>query len=279
MVARCAREHVKSEWGQTPVVSAPASQTPALEFAAATDRGRVRPKNEDSILVDPVHGFALLADGVGGYNAGEVASHMAVTVIAEGLRPALRERQTAGAPDIASLLQHEIEATNAAIHHAGLSHPAYAGMATTLVAAVFHDGRVTVGHVGDSRLYRLRGGVLEALTRDHSVVQEQVDRGILSPQAARLSPQAHLITRALGNEATVEVELHEYAALPGDVYLLCSDGLFNAVEEDGIRDVVEGYGADVQGAAQHLVRMANDNGGWDNVSVIVVRIRGASSFA
>ena len=258
------------------MVSAPTGQTASLEIAATTDRGRVRPHNEDSLFVDPAHGFALLADGVGGYNAGEVASHMAVTVIAEGLRAALRERQAhaAAAPDIASLLKHEIEATNAAIHHAGLSHPAYAGMATTLVAAVFHDDRVTVGHVGDSRLYRLRGGVLEALTRDHSVVQEQVDRGMLSPQAARLSPHAHLITRALGSEATVEAELHEHPVLPGDLYLLCSDGLFNAVEEGAISGVLDSHGADIQKAAQDLVRMANDNGGWDNVSVIVVRVRG-----
>jgi protein phosphatase len=254
------------------------SQTPALEFAAATDRGRVRPHNEDSILADPAHGFALLADGVGGYNAGEVASHMAVTVIAEGLRAALRQRQTAGASDIASLLRHEIEATNAAIHHAGLSHPAYAGMATTLVAAVFHEDRVTVGHVGDSRLYRLRAGVLEPLTRDHSVVQEQVERGMLSAQAARLSPQAHLITRAVGAEAMVEAELHELLVLPGDLYLLCSDGLFNAVEEDAIKGALEGHGTDINAAAQRLVRMANDNGGWDNVSVVLVRVRGNANL-
>jgi len=277
MVARAVRANRQSRHGgQAAVISAPTSQTPALEFATATDRGRVRPHNEDSLLADPAHGFALLADGVGGYNAGEVASHMAVTVIAEGLRAAWRERQapTGAAPDIASLLQHEIDATNAAIHHAGLSHPAYAGMATTLVAAVFHGDRVTVGHVGDSRLYRLRGGSLQALTRDHSVVQEQVERGMLSPQAARLSPQAHLITRALGSEAAVEAELHEHPVLPGDLYLLCSDGLFNAVEEDAIKDVLDSHGADIQKAAQDLVRMANDNGGWDNVSVVVVRVRG-----
>ena len=272
MVARAVRANRQSQHGgQAAVVSAPANQTPALEFGAATDRGRVRPHNEDSILADPVHGFALLADGVGGYNAGEVASHMAVTVIAEGLRAALQERQShPAAPDIASLLQHEIEATNAAIYYAGASHPVYSGMATTVVAAVFHDDRVTVGHVGDSRLYHLRAGELQALTRDHSVVQEQIDRGVLSPQAARRSPSRHLITRALGNEPTVQAELREYPLAPGDLYLLCSDGLFNAVEEDAIRQTLEGH-ADLHAAAQHLVRMANENGGWDNVSVILVR--------
>lgn len=263
------------------MVSAPTSQTATLEIGTATDCGRVRPHNEDSLLADPAHGFALLADGVGGYNAGEVASHMAVTVIAEGLCAAWRERQghPAAEPDIASLLKHEIEATNAAIHHAGASHPAYAGMATTLVAAVFHDGSVTVGHVGDSRLYRLRSGELEPLTRDHSVVQEQVDCGTLSAEAARCSPSRHLITRALGVGPTVEAELHEYPAVPGDLYLLCSDGLFNAVEEDAIRKTLLNHAADLHAAAQELVRMANDGGGLDNVSVIVVRIRGTSSLA
>ena len=256
------------------MVSAPAYQTPALEIAAATDRGRVRPHNEDSILADPAHGFALLADGVGGYSAGEVASRMAVTVVAEGLRVALRGRQAhaAAAADIASLLKHEIDAANAAIRHAGTSHPAYAGMATTLVAAVFHDDRVTVAHVGDSRLYRLRVGELQALTHDHSVVQAQIDCGALSPQAARLSPHTHLITRALGIGPTVETELHEYPVQPGDLYLLCSDGLFNTVEERAIEDVLEIHGADVQAAAQHLVRIANDGGGLDNVSVILARM-------
>jgi serine/threonine protein phosphatase PrpC len=237
-------------------------------MGAATDRGRVRPHNEDSILADPAHGFALLADGVGGYNAGEVASHMAVTVIAEGLR---ERRAHAAAPDVTSLLKHEIDAANAAIHLAGTSHPAYAGMATTLVAAVFHDDRVTVAHVGDSRLYRLRAGFLQTLTRDHSVVQEQIERGALSAQAARLSPHAHLITRALGNEATVEAELHAYPVRPGDLHLLGSDGLFNTVQEGAIRQVLVSHSADLHAAAQKLVRMANENGGWDNVSVILVR--------
>jgi protein phosphatase len=153
-----------------------------------------------------------------------------------------------------------------------LSHPAYAGMATTLVAAVFHDDRVTVGHVGDSRLYRLRGGSLQALTRDHSVVQEQVNRGALSPQAARLSPHAHLITRALGNEPTVEAELREYPLAPGDLYLLCSDGLFNAVDEEALRKALVSHAADLHAAARELVWMANDGGGLDNVSVVLVRV-------
>jgi len=247
----------------------------AIEIVSLTDPGKVRSHNEDNIATDNSAGFVILADGMGGYNAGEVASGIAVTMLADGLKTALH----AGLPeqDQCLLVKSEIEKTNAAIYQTAQSQPQFSGMGTTLVCALFHDNRIIVAHVGDSRLYRYRQkgtehAQFEQITRDHSLLQEQIDSGMISREDARLSSNKNLVTRALGVDPTVNVEVQEHEALPGDVYLLCSDGLNDMVGDKEIQLTLSVLGANIELAAQQLVQMANDNGGRDNVSVILVRI-------
>ncbi|MBL8483864.1 MAG: serine/threonine-protein phosphatase, partial [Rhodocyclaceae bacterium] len=162
---------------------------------------------------------------------------------------------------------------NSAIYQAAQSQPQYAGMGTTLVAAMFYDNTMTVAHIGDSRLYRLRGDDFRALTRDHSLLQEQIDSGMITPEEARRSLNKNLVTRALGVDPVVEPEIHDYEVLPGDIYLLCSDGLNDMVDDEEIALTLQALGANLELAANQLVQMANDNGGRDNVSVILVRVQ------
>jgi serine/threonine protein phosphatase PrpC len=248
---------------------------PALDIAYLTDPGVVRSHNEDNIAADAEAGFVILADGMGGYNAGEVASGIAVTMLADGLKAA----QHAGLPEQGPgpLIKSEIEKTNAAIYQTAQSQPQFFGMGTTLVFALFHDNHITVAHIGDSRLYRYRQkgteqAQFEQITRDHSLLQEQIDSGMISREDARLSSNKNLVTRALGVDPTVDVEVQEHEALPGDVYLLCSDGLNDMVGDEEIRLILSVLGTNLELAAQQLVQMANDHGGRDNVSVILVRI-------
>jgi protein phosphatase len=252
----------------------------ALEIASATDPGIVRSHNEDSIAADAAKGLVVLADGMGGYNAGEVASGMATTVIMTELqrlldeRPAHERDPATGVSRADSLLREQIAKANTSIYQAAQSQPQYAGMGTTLVAAMFHDNKVTVAHIGDSRLYRLRGEDFRQVTRDHSLLQEQIDSGMITPEQAKFSQNKNLVTRALGIDATVEPELHEYDTEVGDIYLLCSDGLNDMVSDEDMGMTLQTLAANLQLAAQQLVQMANDNGGRDNVSVILVRIAG-----
>lgn len=247
----------------------------ALEIVSLTDPGKVRSHNEDNITTDNEFGFVILADGMGGYNAGEVASGIAVTMLANGLKTALSVRLPEQDPDL--LVKSEIEKTNGAIYQTAQSQPQFSGMGTTLVCAVFHDNCIIVAHVGDSRLYRYRQkgtgqAQFEQITRDHSLLQEQIDSGMISREDARLSSNKNLVTRALGVDRMVDVEVQEHEAMPGDVYLLCSDGLNDMVGDEEIQLTLRALGTNLELAAQQLVQMANDNGGRDNVSVILVRI-------
>lgn len=253
----------------------------ALVMAARTDPGMVRSHNEDAVFADAAQGLAILADGMGGYNAGEVAASMATTLLADGLPAALRARAAAspggaaadGRSAIHDAIVEQVAATNSAIFSAAANDPQCAGMGTTLVLAVFHDNRVTVAHIGDSRLYRLRDAGLQALTRDHSLLQEQIDAGEISVADARYALHRNLVTRALGVDPVVEVEVHEHEVRPGDIYLLCSDGLNDMVEDDDIALTLQALGANLELAATQLVELANDNGGRDNVSAILVKVR------
>jgi protein phosphatase len=247
----------------------------AIEIVSLTDPGKVRSHNEDNITADNEAGLVILADGMGGYNAGEVASGIAVTMLANSLKTAL----STGLPeqDPVLLVKSEIEKTSGAIYQTAQSQPQFSGMGTTLVCAVFHDNRIIVAHVGDSRLYRYRQkGIepaqFEQITRDHSLLQEQIDSGMISREDARLSSNKNLVTRALGVDPMVDVEVQEHEALPGDVYLLCSDGLNDMVGDEEIQLTLSVLGTNLELAAQQLVQMANDHGGRDNVSVILVRI-------
>jgi serine/threonine protein phosphatase PrpC len=251
----------------------------SLELAKATHTGMVRSHNEDSITTDPEIGLAVLADGMGGYNAGEVASGIATALISSETREALVRQapheldKTTGAPAAALLLRQIIAKANTSIFHSANSQPQYAGMGTTLVVALFCNNQVTLAHIGDSRCYRYRAGKLEQITRDHSLLQEQIDSGLLTKEAAKRSQNKNLVTRALGIEPAVEAEIHSYAAKEGDIYLICSDGLNDMVEDEDIEMTLEALGTNLQLAANQLVQMANDNGGRDNISVILIKVK------
>ncbi|MDP1718037.1 MAG: protein phosphatase 2C domain-containing protein, partial [Burkholderiales bacterium] len=159
-----------------------------------------------------------------------------------------------------------------AIYQAAQSQSQYAGMGTTLVTALWHDNQMTVGHIGDSRLYRLRDDAFEQVTRDHSLLQEQIDSGMITKEQARFSQNKNLVTRAVGIDPEVEVEVHTYPVLPGDIYLLCSDGLSDMVTDEDIHLTLSSLQANLPLAAEQLVQQANDNGGRDNISVILVRV-------
>jgi serine/threonine protein phosphatase PrpC len=250
----------------------------SLEIASYSDPGMVRSHNEDSIASDASKGLVVLADGMGGYNAGEVASGMATTVLVTELQHLLEEHAAheidtgSGQPLAQKLLREQIAKTNTSIYQASQSQPQYAGMGTTLVVALFYDNRMTVAHIGDSRLYRLRGDEFRQVTRDHSLLQEQIDSGMITPEQAKMSQNKNLVTRALGIDPMVDPEIHDYETQPGDIYLLCSDGLCDMVSDEDIGMVLQTLSSNLKLCAEHLVQMANDNGGRDNVSVILVRI-------
>ncbi len=238
----------------------------------------VRPHNEDTVFVHDA-GLAVLADGMGGYNAGEVASGIAVRLITEGLLPELVSGRDLSKVDVhtglthaALLLQQQIAAANKGIYEAAQSRPECAGMGTTVVAAAFHGNRVSIAHIGDSRCYRLRGGKFEQLTRDHSLLQEQIDSGQITLDQARFSLNKNLVTRALGIEAIVPADIAEYRVEPDDIYLLCSDGLTDMVDSDVVHGIVDEQREALEAAAASLVELANQNGGRDNISVILARV-------
>jgi PPM family protein phosphatase len=251
----------------------------ALEVATATDPGMVRSHNEDSMGTDAEIGLAVLADGMGGYNAGEVASGIAVAMLTTEMKQALENNDPhaldASGETLAEKFVRENSAkANAAIYQTAKSQPQYSGMGTTLVVALFFDNRMTVGHIGDSRLYRLRGEAFEQVTRDHSLLQEQIDSGMITKEQARYSQNKNLVTRAVGIDPEVETEIHTYAVEPGDIYVLCSDGLSDMVQDEDIHSTLSTLQSNLPLAAKQLVQLANDSGGRDNISVILVRILG-----
>ena len=250
----------------------------ALEIATATDSGMVRTHNEDSIAVDATSGLVILADGMGGYNAGEVASGIATAILGTSLKQILegaepgRIEPESGETLAVKLLRDQIAGANASIYQAAKSQPQYTGMGTTLVIGLFYDSHLSVAHLGDSRLYRLRQDEFKQITRDHSLLQEQIDSGMITEEMARFSQNRNLVTRALGIDPEVEPEIHTHEVEVGDVYLFCSDGLNDMVEDDEIQLTLSSLQSNLQLASQQLVQMANDNGGRDNISVILVRI-------
>lgn len=250
----------------------------ALQIVSITDPGRVRGHNEDCVESRPELGIVVLADGMGGYNAGEVASGMATSLIAAGLAEAwthdhLHVLDREGAIALSQkILQEQVSRANAAIYEAAQNDPQCAGMGTTLVAGIFFDNFLTVGHIGDSRLYRMRDDALEQVTRDHSLLQEQIDSGLISKEEARQSHNKNLVTRALGIDPEVEAEIHSYNVSEGDIFLLCSDGLNDMIEDEEIQMTLIALRSNLDLTAQQLIQAANDAGGRDNVSVMLVKV-------
>lgn len=249
---------------------------PALEFAARTDPGLVREQNEDAVAVSAAHGLAILADGMGGYSAGEVASGIATSVIRASIETRLRQRNWRRLPAdgaMQQLLASAVELAHSAILATAQRQPEYAGMGTTLVTALFRHDQVTIAHVGDSRAYRIRAGRIQQLTHDHSLLQEEIDAGLISPEQARFASHKNLVTRAVGIELPLEVEIHQHPIAAGDLYLLCSDGLSDMVPEQEIAELAQA--GDLEQAAAALVQSANQHGGHDNISVILARVPSA----
>jgi serine/threonine protein phosphatase PrpC len=240
-----------------------------LTTATATHAGQIRAFNDDSLALDAAAGAFVLADGMGGHNAGDVAAEIATRIVLESL-----SRSASGHASAAERLRNAVRDANDAIRRAERKDSARTGMGTTLAVTLFGESRVAIGHVGDSRIYRLRGGRLKLLTRDHSVLQEQAATGLLDRESARVSQNRSLVTRALGAGYDATPEVSEVDFLPGDIFLLCSDGLNDMVDDADIELALAELGCNLDMTAQVLVELANDNGGQDNISVLLVRVDG-----
>jgi len=248
-----------------------------LSCVGVSDAGRVREHNEDTIGTDADIGLVVLADGMGGYKAGEVASGIAVRTVMSLLKDAV-EREDLTLRDHASglsrpgiLLRDAIHRANKVIYQTARTQANCDGMGTTVVAGLFFDDKLTIAHVGDSRLYRLRGTEFSQVTQDHSLMQELVSRGFYTPEEAQRAASKNYVTRALGVEPTVEVDITEIPVEKDDVFLLCSDGLSDMVDDDDIKLTISTFGANLQTLARQLVLLGNDNGGRDNISIVLVR--------
>jgi len=241
-------------------------------YCAKTDTGRARDNNEDSVAYDEATNTAVLADGMGGYNAGEIASGMATAFIKSEL-----SRWLSGANGLAShkevrrAMEICVGNANLSIYNAAISNPHYAGMGTTLVAGVFYGDVLMLGHIGDSRCYRVRAGLMEQITRDHSLLQEQIDAGLVTPEQALHSNIKNLVTRALGVEEAVLLEVNEHPVVPGDIYMMCSDGLSDMVADAEIGKILDSP-LDLADRATALIDAANAAGGRDNISVLIVEV-------
>lgn len=264
----------------------------SLDVAGLSDIGRHRTRNEDAIDFDARRGIMVLADGMGGHQAGEIASELAVLSILADLKYSLRKRvrlkaalfnkATANKSFLeenplttsyeAQKIERAVHSANSLIFQVSQNHPHFSGMGTTLLLSVFTKGKVYVGHLGDSRLYRCRRHTLEQLTEDHSIVQAQINAGWLPPEYAKISVNKNLVTRALGIDEEVALTLNSFDVATGDKYLLCSDGLSDVVQDAEILAVLS-QPKKTEVLAHELVAMANAKGGKDNISVILVEVR------
>lgn len=247
----------------------------AIKVARATHVGRLREHNEDAVASDLSIGLVLLADGIGGYKAGEVASEIAVLMIAAEMTEAIQLQSSLSKTNLlpeTEMLINAVKKTNKAIYEIAQLQAECAGMGTTLVVGVFVDNKLVLGHIGDSRLYRLRDESLMQLTEDHSLVQEQINAGLITTEQAKVARNKNLVTRALGIDPMVELELQEIAVQVGDIYLLCSDGLTDLVSDAEIRKILLEANGNIAYAADQLINAANEQGGLDNISVVLAAI-------
>ena len=242
-----------------------------------TDVGLVRDHNEDAIGCDENIGLAVLADGMGGHRGGEMASAITVSTILETVSDKLKKINSGGSDDetgysLESLAVHQAVAlANKNVHDSSEANEQYRGMGTTVVVTLFYDDRFTVAHVGDSRLYRLRDMELEQITRDHSLMQELIDRGFYTPEQARNSLNKNLVTRAIGIDDNVQIDVQEDIAMTGDIYLLCSDGVTDMIEDHLIKSTLLDNKNNLEQAATEIIRLANEHGGKDNISALLVK--------
>ena len=243
-----------------------------------TDTGIVRAKNEDSIGFDSALGLVVLADGMGGHRGGEIASSMTVDTVIDTLQHSL-PNISAGEIDEASgfsresiCIQDAVVEANQKVFQASETNAEHKGMGTTIVVLQFYNNSFSLAHIGDSRCYRVRGDKFEQITKDHSLLQELIDRGFYTPEEARKSMNKNLVTRALGIDPVVMPDIQEDIVLKNDIYLLCSDGLTDLVEDEDIYLTIKQFSANLEEAAKQLITKANQKGGKDNISVMLCRI-------
>jgi len=248
-----------------------------VQIMGQTDVGSVRDHNEDAIASDEKIGLAVLADGMGGHRGGEMASAITVSTIMESVTNKLKKAKTGDVDEetgfsLESVAVHDaVTLANKNVHDSSQANKQYEGMGTTVVVVLFYDNRFTVAHVGDSRLYRLRDGELEPITRDHSLMQELIDRGFYTPEQARNSLNKNLVTRAIGIDAKVQIDIQEDIAMVDDIYLLCSDGVTDMIEDDLIKSIMLENSNDLEKAAAEIIRSANEHGGKDNISALLAK--------
>ena len=246
------------------------------EICIQTDTGLARDNNEDAVAFDPLTQLCILADGMGGYNAGEIASGMASAFIKSEMGRWLSQAgKHANSKEVRRAMEICVENANHSIFNAANSNPQYTGMGTTLVVGVFQDDRLMLGHIGDSRCYRLRGTVFQQITKDHSLLQEQIDAGIITPEQALTSLNKNLVTRAMGVEDAVMLDVSEHRTEADDLYLMCSDGLSDMVKDADIAGIMLGDGS-LEQKAKQLIAAANAAGGRDNISVLLALAKQAS---
>jgi serine/threonine protein phosphatase PrpC len=258
----------------------------AIEICHCTDKGLVRELNEDTLASNSDLGLVVLADGMGGCQAGEVASRIAVDTVMQDMwqprkkldhNPLIKNKNN-GLHRVSILLEQAVVKANQAIFQESEANTSRHGMGTTVVTAIFEQDFISIVHIGDSRLYRLRGDEFKLLTKDHSIVQELVDCGLYTEEEARTAPQRHLLTRALGVAAEVVVDVQEQFTLAEDIYLFCSDGLSDMLRNEEMAQIIKNSRDDLERVARELVMAANYNGGVDNISVVLVRILPNSNY-
>ncbi len=243
------------------------------EVAGATDVGRVRAHNEDSFLVDAQRGVFLVADGMGGHAAGEIASAIASEAVGAALRQGVDGGL--GADDLGVVMRECIHQAHRSILNYSATKPETRGMGTTMTALVIcDDGAFRVGHIGDSRCYVLRDGELEQVSRDHTWVQREVDEGRLTPMGARRHRLSHVLSRALGADSLDEPDVYAGTLLPGDLVLLCSDGLTGMLTDRLLRRILTRE-AELHELVADLILGANERGGRDNITAVLIKVRAA----
>ncbi len=238
-----------------------------LITAGYSDVGLVRKSNQDSFGISPEFGFYIVADGMGGHAGGDVASRIAVRTVQADLTT---EEATPRKPIEAARLVVAIQHANQVIYDTGEVNPMWNGMGTTIVALVAHESDVIIAFVGDSRGYLYRSGCLRQLTEDHTLINEYVKNGLLTPQSAEHHPMRHVLHRALGTQLTVEVDTIQIAPQSRDIFLLCSDGLSNKLTQEEIGAILTGVGKNLDQSALTLIERAKEKGGEDNITVVLV---------
>jgi PPM family protein phosphatase len=249
-----------------------------ITIMGLTDAGMVREKNEDTIGFDSALGLVVLADGMGGHRGGDIASSMTVDTIIDVLQQKLPDIESGEVDDASGYsmesicIQDAVITANDIVYKTAEANPEHKGMGTTIVVLQFYNNSFSLAHIGDSRCYRLRNDEFEQITKDHSLLQELIDRGFYTPEEAKNSMNKNLVTRALGIDPVVVPDIQEDIVLKNDIYLLCSDGLTDLVEDPDIYYTIKEFSDNLEEAAKQLITKANQKGGKDNISVMLCRI-------